>query len=189
MPRPKHRETIVRTAARLFRRQGYAATGVNQIVEVARAPKGSLYHHFPGGKDEIAEAAVQFSGAKVAATLRDLAERHESTRDMIRAYGRLLAGWVEASGFSDGCPITTTLLETAPASEPITKAGREAFDGWRAILTASLIRDGLAGPEAERKAALVIAALEGGLILARVEQSTRPIEEVFAALSDLLHHP
>lgn len=180
---PKHRNAIVNAAAVLFRRQGYAATGINQIADAAGAPKGSLYHYFPKGKDEIGEAAVRFAGARVAKTLEQLYEKHDSTAALMKAYGRMLVGWMAESGFSDGCPITTTLLETAPASPPITAAGREAFGSWRNVLERSLIRDDFSQAEARRMATLTIASLEGALILARVEQSAKPITEVFDALA------
>ena len=75
---PRHRGAIVRAAATLFRRNGYAATGINEIAEVSGAPKGSLYHYFPNGKDEIAEAAVRFAGAGVVATLEKLEQEHDT---------------------------------------------------------------------------------------------------------------
>lgn len=183
---PKHRNAIVNAAAMLFRRQGYAATGINQIADVAGAPKGSLYHYFPNGKDEIGEAAVRFAGAKVTRTLEQLYERHGSTAALMKAYGRLLAGWMAESNFSDGCPITTTLLETAPASQPITAAGREAFGSWRDVLVRSLMCDGFAGADARRMATLAVASLEGALLLARVAQSAKPITEVFDTLAGVL---
>src|SRR3979409_801929 len=179
---PKHRGAIVRAAAVLFRRNGYAATGINEIAEVSGAPKGSLYHYFPRGKDEIAEAAVRFAGAGVVATLERLAKEHESASSMIRAYCRLLAGWMAKSGFRDGCPIATTLLESAPQSADMATAGREAFAGWCAVIARVLLRDGFGKAEARRVSALAFSSVEGALIRARVEGSARPIEDVARAL-------
>jgi len=82
---PKHRGAIVRAAATLFRRNGYAATGINEIAEVAGAPKGSLYHYFPDGKDGIGEAAVRFAGKGLVVTLEKLEAEHKSTAQMIQA--------------------------------------------------------------------------------------------------------
>lgn len=179
---PKHRTAIVDAAARLFRRQGYAATGILDIAKLARAPKGSLYHYFPGGKDEIAAAAVTFAGALVTGTLRELSETTATAADLVKRYGVLLQGWMAQSGFRDGCPITTTLLETAPQVEGPTRAGREAFAAWCGIIAAALVRDGHTAAEARRLATLVIASLEGALILARVEGRGQPIADVTAAL-------
>ena len=112
---PRHRGAIVRAAATLFRRNGFAATGINEIAEVSGAPKGSLYHYFPDGKDQIAEAAMRFAGAGLVATLEKLEQEHDIAASMIRAYCRLLAGWMAKSGFRDGCPISTTLAGVGAA--------------------------------------------------------------------------
>lgn len=183
---PRHRGAIVRAAAALFRRNGYAATGINEIAELSGAPKGSLYHYFPGGKDQIAEAAVRFAGAGLVATLEKLEAEHRSAASMVRAYCKLVAGWMAKSGFRDGCPISTTLLESAPQSTEVTAAGREAFAGFRAVIGRALIRDGFGKAEASRLATLAVSAIEGALILARVEGSAGPIEDVAKALDAAL---
>jgi TetR/AcrR family transcriptional regulator, lmrAB and yxaGH operons repressor len=183
---PRHRGAIVRAAAALFRRNGYAATGINEIAELSGAPKGSLYHYFPGGKDQIAEAAVRFAGAGLVATLEKLEKEHRSAASMVRAYCGLVAGWMAKSGFRDGCPISTTLLESAPQSTEVTAAGREAFAGFRVVIGRALIRDGFGKAEAGRLATLAVSAIEGALILARVEASAAPIEDVAKALDAAL---
>ncbi len=179
---PGHRGAIVRTAAALFRRNGFAATGINEIVEVSGAPKGSLYHYFPGGKDQIAEAAVRFAGTSVVATLEKLERQHDTASSMVRAYCKLLAGWMAKSGFRDGCPIATTLLESAPQSAAMAAAGREAFAGWCAVIARALVRDGFGKAEARRLSKLAVCSIEGALILARVESSAQPIDDVAKSL-------
>jgi TetR/AcrR family transcriptional repressor of lmrAB and yxaGH operons len=182
-----HRQAVVRTAATLFRRQGYAATGTNQLVAESRAPKGSLYHYFPGGKEQIAEAAVTHSGSLVRMTLLDLLAVGPTPGEALRAYGELLVGWLERSDFRDGCPITTTLLELAPASEPVTAAGRAAFAGWVATLQQSLVATGAQPDRAARLAGLAVASLEGALVVARVQRDGRAVREAaeeVAALFD-----
>ena len=183
-----HRHAIVDTAATLFRRQGYAATGTSQIVSESGAPKGSLYHYFPQGKEQIAEAAVDYAGDVVRQTLLRLLQR-SSPGEALREYSRLLAGWLQDSAFQDGDPIATTLLELAPGSRSVTAAGRRAYAGWCEVLSEGLVAHGAPADRAARLALLAVAALEGALLLARVEQSGRPlldvIEEV-AALCDAL---
>jgi TetR/AcrR family transcriptional repressor of lmrAB and yxaGH operons len=183
---PKHRGAIVRAAATLFRRNGYAATGINEIAEVAGAPKGSLYHYFPEGKDQIGEAAVRFAGKGVVVTLEKLEQEHRTAAAMMQAYCRLLVGWMAKSGFRDGCPISTTLLESAPQSQGIALAGREAFANWRAVIARALVRDGFSKVEARRLSTLAVSALEGSLILARVESRGEPIEHVAKSLAVVL---
>ncbi|WP_315837247.1 TetR/AcrR family transcriptional regulator [Bradyrhizobium prioriisuperbiae] len=183
---PKHRSAIIEAAARLFRRQGYAATGINEIAEVAGAPKGSLYHYFPDGKDQIAEAAVRFAGARVFKTLEQLSSESPSAAALIKTYGRMLQGWMAQSKFRDGCPITTTLLETAPQSPELTAAGREAFDGWCGVIAAALMRDGFTKTEARKLAVLAISSIEGALILSRVQGNGQPIADVTEMLAKTL---
>src|SRR5688572_1098726 len=100
--KPLHRDAIVKAAMTLFRRRGYSATGLNDIVELSGAPKGSLYHYFPHGKSSIAEAAVRTAGRNVARTLNDLATGKRTAGRMVRAYGVLLAGWMAKSKFRAG---------------------------------------------------------------------------------------
>jgi TetR/AcrR family transcriptional repressor of lmrAB and yxaGH operons len=183
---PKHRGAIIRAAATLFRRNGYAATGINEIAELAGAPKGSLYHYFPDGKDQIGEAAVRFAGKLVIATLEKLEQEHKSAAAMMQAYCRLLAGWMAKSGFRDGCPISTTVLESVPQSPGIALAGREAFAAWQAVIARALLRDGFSKGEARRLSTFAVSSIEGALILARVESGSEPIEDVGRSLASVL---
>ncbi|HEX2485091.1 MAG TPA: TetR/AcrR family transcriptional regulator [Myxococcota bacterium] len=179
MPRAAvHKQNLVRTAMRLFRRQGYASTGLQQILAESGAPKGSLYHYFPNGKEAIGEAAVELAGASMRETLERLARSHRDPRAFARAWCKVLAGWMEESGFRSGCPIATTLLETAPVSPAITAAGARAIDGWIEVIAGVLARDGGGPREAEQRAQLLVAAMEGALLLARVRRSGAPILDV-----------
>lgn len=181
----KHRGRIVRTAAMLFRRNGYAATGTNEIVAVSGAPKGSLYHYFPEGKAGIAAEAVAYAGGVVEATLNALVAEHPSAAAAIRAYGGLLAGWFAKSGFREGCPIATTILELAPETEAVTAAGQAAYRRWVEIYTAALVRDGAEPSRAATLARTAVAAYQGALILARVERNAGPIHDITAEIAAL----
>jgi TetR/AcrR family transcriptional regulator, lmrAB and yxaGH operons repressor len=183
---PRHRQPIINAAVTLFRRQGYARTGLNDIVETSGAPKGSLYHYFPLGKSSIAVAAVEEAGVRVAATLERLASECASTGELLRAHAGLLAGWMRGSGFRNGCPITTVLLELAPRERAVTEAGRKAYATRVSILSRKLVDDGFARPRADALAVLCTSALQGALIQARVERSGRPIEVTAAELARLL---
>lgn len=183
---PKHRQPIINAAVTLFRRQGFARTGLNDVVDASGAPKGSLYHYFPDGKSSIAVAAVEEAGRRVAATVAKLAEECGSTGELLRAHARLLAGWMQSSGFRNGCPITTVLLELAPRERAISEAGRKAYAARLSILREKLMSDGFARPRAEALAVLCTSALQGSLIQARVERSGRPIEVTAAELARLI---
>ena len=183
---PRHRQPIVDAAVRLFRRQGYAGTGLNDIVDASGAPKGSLYHYFPAGKASIAVAAVEEAGRRVAETMTSLANETRSTGDLLRAHARLLSGWMRKSGFKDGCPITTVLLELAPKERAVAEAGRKAYAARIDVLKRKLISDGFSPVGAARLAVLCVSALQGALIQARVDRSSAPIEAAAEELSKML---
>lgn len=183
---PKHRQPIINAAVTLFRRQGYAGTGLSDIVEQSGAPKGSLYHYFPAGKPSIAVAAVEEAGRRVAATVAQLAQETPSAGALLRAHARLLAGWMRQSGFRDGCPITTVLLELAPADRAVAQAGRDAYAARLAILAEKLVADGFPAARAQRLAGLCTSAIQGALIQARVERSGAPLELAAAELALML---
>lgn len=183
---PKHRQAIIDTCVKLFRRRGYSATGLNDIVETSGAPKGSLYHYFPTGKSSIAEAAVEEAGRRVVETMKKLSLECGTAGALIKAHARLLAGWMKQSGFRDGCPITTVLLELAPLDRAVTEAGRKAYAARIAVVTEKLVADGASQRKAERLAVLCVAALQGALIQARVERSGAPLLAAADELADLL---
>lgn len=183
---PRHRQPIINTAVTLFRRQGYSRTVLNEIVDVSGAPKGSLYHYFPLGKSSIAVAAVNEAGNRVAATLTKLAKECCSTGELLRRHAELLSGWMRASGFRDGCPITTVLLELAPGDRGVAEAGRNAYRTRVSVIADQLVADGFPKARADALAVLCTSALQGALIQARVERSGRPIEIAAAELARLL---
>lgn len=180
---PKHREAIVRTAARLFRQQGFAATGLNQIVEESGAPKGSLYHYFPEGKEAIGAAAVAWAGERVVHTLAGLAGETDGPGELVRRYAALLGGWMADSDFRDGCPIATTLLETAPRSASIRDAGAVALAAWARVFGDALQARGAEPLRAARLAALAVASIEGALLQSRVAESRQPLVDAAEELA------
>jgi TetR/AcrR family transcriptional regulator, lmrAB and yxaGH operons repressor len=183
---PKHKKPIVDAAITLFRRHGYAGTGLNDIVDSSGAPKGSLYHYFPAGKASVAIAAVEEAGTRVADTMTRLAQDTRSTGDLLRAHARLLSGWMRKSGFRDGCPIATVLLELAPKDRAMAKAGRKAYAARIGVLKSKLLADGFSPNRSERLAILCVSSLQGALIQARVERSGTPIETTADELARML---
>ena len=176
MPKSQvHKEELVRTAMRLFRRQGYASTGLQQILSESGAPKGSLYYYFPGGKEALGEAAVRMAGGLIAEMLEEHAGKSNSPQQFLKKYCKTMAGWMEESGYRSGCPVATTLLETVPESPTIAKAGAEVLDTWVSIIADVHVEDGMSRREAREKAESIVAAMEGALILSRVRLSKKPI--------------
>jgi TetR/AcrR family transcriptional regulator, lmrAB and yxaGH operons repressor len=180
------RDAFIAATGRLLRRQGYDATGVNEIVAESGAPKGSLYFHFPGGKEELALAAMAREGGKLRAAIASVMG---SSDDPGEALGRLvdaLGHGLESSGFTDGCPIATVTLEAATRSQAVQKAAAAAFDSWVEALEERLLAAGLDASTARRRAVLALAAIEGALILARARRDLEPLAAVRQELVALL---
>lgn len=164
---------------RLFREQGYASTGLQQILAESGAPKGSLYHYFPEGKEELALAAVERAGELIAEMLTAAAEAHpDDPGAFTRRYCRTMAGWMAESEFQAGCPVATALLETAPGSPDMTAAGNRVFDRWIEIIAEVFVAAGSTRREARIEAQQLLGSMEGALLLARVRGSTRPILDI-----------
>lgn len=184
MPRrSRHRTALVRAAVRRFRERGYAATGLAEVLADSGAPRGSLYHHFPGGKAELGAAAVAAAGESVERVLRDLAREAPDAPAFLEAYAERLALWLEASAWRAGCPIATTLLETAADEPALAAAGEVALASWHARIAERFRADGLPDAEAAARAEIVVAAVEGALLLARVQRSAAPIRRVLGTLA------
>jgi TetR/AcrR family transcriptional repressor of lmrAB and yxaGH operons len=172
------RDAFIAATGKLLRRQGYDATGVNEIVAESGAPKGSLYFHFPGGKEELARAAMLREGGKLRAAIASVMG---SSDDPGEALGRLvdaLAHGLESSGYRDGCPIATVTLEAANRSRAVHEAAAAVFDTWIEPLEERLLTAGLDASTARRRAVLALAAIEGALILARARRDLEPLAAV-----------
>jgi TetR/AcrR family transcriptional repressor of lmrAB and yxaGH operons len=180
------RQRFLRTAANLFQRQGYHATGLNQVVTEGRAPKGSLYFHFPGGKEQLAAEAVTAGGASLGARMAAAVADAGSAGEAVTALGRFFATRLLESDFTAGCPVATIALE-ASASADIRAACDGAYGEWLAGIAAVLARHGVPSPSAD--AQLVLSAVEGALLLARVRRDATVVTDVTTRLAHLLEQP
>ena len=179
------RDEIIDTTCRLLELQGYHATGLNQIIRESGAPKGSLYHYFPEGKEALAAEAIEQSGRGIAGNIaRSLAAR-EDPAAAVAGFIRELAGHVAASGFRQGGPITAVALEAASTNEPLRLASRDAYRAWQELF-AEKLRPTYGAERAARLAALIIAAIEGGIILSRSEKDVQPLLAVADEVERLL---
>jgi TetR/AcrR family transcriptional repressor of lmrAB and yxaGH operons len=187
MPRPdRSRAALVDTAAVLFRRQGYAATGVNQILDTADVKAGSLYHHFPDGKQELAAAVVDTVGAGIERQLRRFLDSELPVADIVDGWIQLMASGL-SSDQRDGCPVEPIATESVNASPLVRDASARAFGGWCLALTERLQADGWPEQDAEQTALAVIALIEGALILSRVSGDANALNAAKSAARTLLN--
>jgi TetR/AcrR family transcriptional regulator, lmrAB and yxaGH operons repressor len=172
------RRAFLDATAVLLRRQGYAGSGLSQIVERSGAPRGSLYFHFPGGKEELARAAMQRSGEQLRQAIAATMDAPGGPAAAIGALLDALAAGLEGSGYRDGCPIATVALETAAESEPLRETAAAIFDSWVGELARSLHESGTELAAAQRRALFVLSAIEGALLLSRARRDVTPLHAV-----------
>jgi AcrR family transcriptional regulator len=174
MPRTSDaRERAVATTAKLLQEQGYAATGVAQILDVSGAPKGSFYFHFPEGKEQVAAEALRLAGAEVEQGLRRLAAQAASPAELVKQFIDRQARALAESGYRQGCPIATVALEMASESAVIRAACDEIFDSWIGALAEAFAPH--LGARGRAYAEQVVMAVEGALLLSRVRRDPGPL--------------
>ncbi len=170
------RERIVETSAELFGRQGYNGTGVKQIVEAAKAPFGSVYHFFPGGKEELGAEAIRVSGALYELLVPAVFDPAPDLVSGVRTFFAAAAENLRESDYVDACPIATVALEISSTSEPMRAACAEVFERWIAAGAVRHVEAGLSEERARELTIGMLAALEGAFVLARALRSTEPLE-------------
>ena len=173
-------------AARLFRQQGYHGTALHDILAAGGSPRGSLYFHFPGGKEEIGETALTLAGEAVRHAIAHAAETSETAELFLTRIARSMASDLEKSDFREGCPIATTALETAAHSDLLGAATRGAFKNWENEIKRGLEHFGMGSEQADLVATLVLSQLEGALLLARTYRSLAPMQRAEQALKLLV---
>jgi TetR/AcrR family transcriptional regulator, lmrAB and yxaGH operons repressor len=173
-------------AADLLRRQGYFGTALQDILAAAGSPRGSLYFHFPDGKEQIGEGALRLAGDANARAIAQAAGASESAEAFLLRLIRGMAAHLEDSGFADGCPIATTALETAVQSEVLRRAARDAFQKWEGEIRRGLERFGVTPEDADPIATAVLSQLEGALLLSRTYRSLAPMRRAERVLMLLL---
>ncbi|WP_319454215.1 MULTISPECIES: TetR/AcrR family transcriptional regulator [unclassified Mycobacterium] len=186
MPRPdRSRAALVESAGLLFRRQGYAATGVNQILEAADVKAGSLYHHFPDGKAQLAAAVVDGVGGGITRLLRTFLATDASPAEIVGRWIDMLADGLQGD-HRDGCPIEPIASESVNASPVVRAASVRAFDGWCTAVAERLIADGWSTDAATQTARAIIALIEGALILSRIAGDRAALDAAKVAARTLL---
>jgi TetR/AcrR family transcriptional repressor of lmrAB and yxaGH operons len=180
------RQRILKAASDLFRRQGYNATGLSQILAEGQAPKGTLYHHFPGGKEQLGAESVVAGAAELGALIESVLRAATDPRSALDQIAELFAVGLERSEFREGCPVATVALEAAGDSERLRVACAQAYQSWIDLLVAAFGRWGVSEGEREGLAVTVLAAVEGALLLARVQRDVAPLRAVIKHVDALI---
>ncbi|MFD7551976.1 TetR/AcrR family transcriptional regulator [Streptomyces sp. NPDC059578] len=183
------RARMIAATRDLIEARGYHGTGLNQVIADSGAPRGSLYFHFPAGKDQLVAAALSGAGAGIGGLLRTLSEDGPAPGDLVRRLLDALGDRMERSGYTKGCPLAAVALEVSGDNEELRRACADEYGGWQAILTELLIAEGRSPEAADAMAGTVLAQIEGALLLARVRHSRTPLEQAGRAVDLLLAAP
>jgi AcrR family transcriptional regulator len=178
------RERIIEAAAVAFMRQGYPGSGLKQISAESAAPFGSVYHFFPGGKQELAAEALRWSGdaymALVAAVI-------DGSTDVVAGVENAFAGAVatlEATDYADACPIAVVALEVASTNDELRVVTHEIFESWLDACASRVVDAGVDAARARELAIMFVAAIEGGFLLSRAAKNTEPMRVLGAMVAD-----
>ncbi len=183
------KERMISGAVDLMSRRGIHATSLRDVVQHTGTPRGSLAHHFPGGKQQMLEEALQYATRTVSAPLQSLLESNGAVAGL-----QAFVGWwrrvLLASDFQSGCPVL------AVAVEPVSESGEDAdrlrelangaFERWCSVLAAALRKEGVPTERAKRLGALTVASIEGTVAMCRTARSMRPLDDVYQELELVL---
>ena len=175
------KKRMIAGAARLLSRRGLQASSFAEILQLTGAPRGSVYHHFPGGKDQLVAAAIQLASDHLASAL---AHKVGSAEEIVDHFLNLWRSILKRSDCEAGCAILAVTVATD--SPALLEEAATIFRTWRARLSDLLVQGGLSPKRAKQFATTLIAAVEGGVVLSRAERSIEPFDAVARQLRDQL---
>ena len=177
------RESILTAAAELMRHKGYGAVGMKDIAQASGAPIGSLYHHFRGGKVQIAREALINAGAAYALLIPSIVDSYTDLGDAIDAVFTQAAEDMADTGFANMCPVASVAAEIADTVEELREASAAVFQSWVDGGSAYFASRGIDASQAREVTLVLIGALEGAFVLARTLRSTEPLLAAGRALA------
>jgi len=185
-------QRMVESMLELIQVHGYAGTGLNTVLKHSGAPKGSLYFHFPEGKEQLGERAVGLAADQfetlIVEALRG-AEAGESGGRIVESVVDALSQMLEDNDFSVGCPVSVVALEMGADSDRLRSACEQAYERWVAPVAEFLVARGHQEGAARATASSVISLVEGAMIVARARRDVQPLRDAAQTLRTLLDLP
>ena len=174
---------MIEGAKELVRLHGFGATSFKDVWEHTQTPRGSVYFHFPGGKEELGGEVVASALEVLVAMVHAAGAETRTPETLIKRLARKLADRLEVSGYSEGCPIAAVAVEMSASSPALREAASHAFSKWADALAQELESKGLSAAHARRAARVVVAALEGALIVSKAQADRTPLDQAGAMLA------
>jgi TetR/AcrR family transcriptional regulator, lmrAB and yxaGH operons repressor len=175
MPRTDVRAAMIRGAADLLAAEGLSGTSFSDVLSYTRSPRGSTYHHFPGGKDELLREALALVGHRLERAMTS-GPPPRTARDVVTGFVGLWRASLVASGATARCPVAA--VSNDPPSDQVLGAARDVFRRWGAVLATQLLDAGFDAERANRSAIAIIALVEGAVLLARTDGSVETFDKV-----------
>ncbi len=180
------RARMIETTARLLRHRGYHGASLNDILEASEAPRGSLYFHFPGGKEQLAIEATRAAVNEATDALKQMLAEAKTPAAGVRAYAEAAAELMRESDYTFGCPVSPVILDASGGVAELAALCRSAFEEWAGLIATACIAAGVPKPRAGPLALLAVSALEGALLVARAYRDIKPLMTVGAELETVL---
>jgi AcrR family transcriptional regulator len=178
------RERLLNGARKLLAERGYAGMELRDVAERGQAPRGSIYHHFPGGKRQLAVEAAELEGSEIRAAIESSLEERGLT-ETLTMFGEMFRRRVKDQPERLGCPVAAAAL-ARPEDPALAAAATDAFQSWEAPIAAALRDEGVATADAETFAGLVVSTIEGALIRARAAGDEAPLDSAVEGLGQAL---
>jgi TetR/AcrR family transcriptional repressor of lmrAB and yxaGH operons len=176
---------MIETTAGLVHRRGFHGTSLNEILEQSGAPRGSLYYHFPGGKEELVLEATRQGVARITSFLQEIFKEVPDRAEAVRSFVEAAAQELRDSGYVFGCPVAPIVLDS-PESSELAEICRDALEEWQQVLVEGLGSAGIEQRRAESLATLIVCGLEGGLIWARARRDIAPLGAVAEEVASMV---
>jgi TetR/AcrR family transcriptional regulator, lmrAB and yxaGH operons repressor len=180
------RTRMLETTARLLQHRGYYGTALSDILQASGAPRGSLYFHFPGGKDQLVVEATRLAVEETSVYLRETLASAPDPAEGVRAFFTAAAALLVESDYSFGCPVAPVILDAPDALPELQEICRQAFEEWVGLFRAAFVAAGIPADRAAALAVLVEAAMEGLLLIARAYRDTGALLQVANELAAIV---
>lgn len=175
---------MLESAVEVLRERGAAGVTVDEVLNRSGAPRGSVYHHFPGGRSQILREALSYAGDEITASIDEAAG--QSAPVLLRQFVQLWEDALTSSDYSAGCPVLAAAVGSGEDEQQLTSVAGDIFSRWREASKQTYIRDGFDEAEAASLADMTISAMEGAVVLCRSVRSLQPLHEVAGQLEFLI---
>ena len=183
-PRGETRTKMLVSAVEVLRERGAAGVTIDEVLARSGAPRGSVYHHFPGGRTQILREALNFAGDEITASIDEAAG--ESATVLLRRFVQLWEDALTESDYTAGCPVLAAAVGSGEDEQQLTAVAADIFSRWREASKQAYVRDGFEPAEATSLADTTIAAMEGAVVLCRSVRSLEPLYDVAHQLEFLI---